>query len=77
MAEHRDRLLNHKDTAAHLGVSERTLERWRMEGHGPAFVRVGPRRLGYRESVLDAWTDSRTYGSRAAEMAKKPLHHAA
>lgn len=33
------------------GISERTLERWRFEGCGPRFVRVG-RRVMYEQSAL-------------------------
>ena len=33
------------------GISERTLERWRLEGRGPRFVRVG-RRVMYEPSAL-------------------------
>lgn len=29
--------------AAYLGVSARTLRRWRMQGTGPAFYKVGGR----------------------------------
>jgi predicted DNA-binding transcriptional regulator AlpA len=41
-------LLTATETADVLRVSERTVERWRSTGEGPAFVRVGPRRVAYR-----------------------------
>jgi predicted site-specific integrase-resolvase len=48
-----------------LKVSLRTLERWRQQGTGPAFIRVGrfPR---YRRSDVNAWLDQqrRTGGKR-------------
>ena len=58
--------LTQKQTAHLLNVSERTLERWRVEGQGPPFVALGPRRRGYRLSDIEAWTSSQTFGSTAA-----------
>jgi hypothetical protein len=37
----------------------RNLERWRMLGTGPAFVRLG-RRVYYRRSAVSAWLDRQT-----------------
>ena len=52
-------LLNETQTGRYLGgkaspISERTLQRWRMEGRGPLFVRIG-RLIRYRRSDLDGW----------------------
>lgn len=55
--------------AARLGVSRRTLQRWRAEGGGPPYVRLGPRLVAYDEAASDAWAASRTFASRAAELA--------
>jgi predicted DNA-binding transcriptional regulator AlpA len=55
--------------AHRLGVSRRTLQRWRAEGGGPPYVRLGPRRVAYDEAASDAWVASRSYTSRAAELA--------
>lgn len=41
--------------SAALGVSRRTLQRWRKTGRGPAFVRVGPRMVRYARADLSAW----------------------
>lgn len=38
-------------------VSARTLQRWRMEGVGPCFARIG-RLIRYRRSDLDAWLEA-------------------
>jgi hypothetical protein len=35
------RLLNEKQTAQSLGVSAAALRKWRSEGRGPKFARVG------------------------------------
>lgn len=53
-------LLSQNEAAAKLRVSRRTLQRYRNRGcDGPAFVRVGPRRICYRARDLDAWLDAR------------------
>lgn len=68
--EDSQRLLDVIAAAKFLGISERTLHRWRNEGSGPLFVRLGARRIAYRAGDLDAWTMSRTFASRAAELAQ-------
>lgn len=35
----------------HPKLSPHTMERWRIEGKGPAFIKVG-RRVGYRRGAL-------------------------
>ncbi|HEU4895999.1 MAG TPA: helix-turn-helix domain-containing protein [Actinomycetota bacterium] len=37
-------------------MSLRTLERWRQQGTGPAFIQVG-RSPRYRRADVDAWLD--------------------
>jgi excisionase family DNA binding protein len=51
-----EELLTQQQLAHELQVSLRTLERWRQEGTGPAFIRIGrfPR---YRRSDIDAWLE--------------------
>ena len=58
------------DVARRLGVSERTVVRWRGTGEGPPFVRLGVRRIGYRLADVEAWAAGRTFASRAAELAR-------
>ena len=43
------------EAADHLRVSESYLDKLRVYGGGPTFVRLGPRKIVYRESDLDAW----------------------
>jgi excisionase family DNA binding protein len=59
------RFLTQRQLADLIGVSERTLERWRVEGRGPKFVAIGPRRRLYRVDDVDAWTQSQTFESTA------------
>jgi predicted DNA-binding transcriptional regulator AlpA len=58
--------LTQKQLAQLLNLSERTLERWRVEGRGPRFVAFGPRRRGYRVSDIEDWTALQTFNSTAA-----------
>jgi hypothetical protein len=44
-----------KDAAGYLGVSERTLERWRVVGGGPVFLKLGRRYVLYTVDALDAF----------------------
>lgn len=37
-----------------IGVSERTLERWRVEGSGPVFCHAG-RKVLYQKQDIDDW----------------------
>jgi hypothetical protein len=51
-------LLNQRQAADLLCLSERTLERWRVSGVGPAFVKLN-RRVAYRETDLIEWINAR------------------
>jgi hypothetical protein len=46
-------LLTQSDAAAYLHQSERTLERWRISGSGPVFVKLG-KKVFYTEGALEA-----------------------
>ena len=54
-----------QEAAKRLGVSARTLQRWRDTGDGPTFVVLGVRRIGYRPGDLDAWVEARLTPSNA------------
>ena len=55
-------LLTQPETAEVTRLSERTLERHRLAGTGPAFVRLG-RRVFYRREDLEAWIADCTHRS--------------
>jgi excisionase family DNA binding protein len=55
-------LLTQRQAAALLCLSERTLERFRVAGGGPRFVRCG-RSIRYQLSDVEAWIASRVVGS--------------
>lgn len=44
--------LTERDLAEHWRVSNRTLQRWRAEGRGPEWMRIGSRILYSRTTVL-------------------------
>lgn len=50
-------LLTARETAAYLGVSERTLESWRASGAGPVYIKLRWR-IRYRRKALDAWLEA-------------------
>jgi excisionase family DNA binding protein len=56
-------LLTVEDAALRLKISKHTLNRWRVTGEGPPFVKYGPRLVRYEEEVLDAWARDRRRGS--------------
>lgn len=45
---------NTAQLAEHLQISNRTLERWRLEGKGPKYFKLGSRVL-YSEEQVEAW----------------------
>lgn len=64
--------------AAYIGgadapVSPRTLQRWRQEGVGPAFVKLG-RAVRYRREDLDSFLANRTVTSTSALPAAMTEH---
>ncbi len=57
-----DTFLIQAEAARYLRLSGRSLERHRVAGTGPQFVKLG-RRVLYRHSDLDDWAASRTFRS--------------
>lgn len=46
-----------------MKISKHTLNRWRVTGEGPPYIKYGPRLVRYVESVLDEWAHQRLHGS--------------
>jgi excisionase family DNA binding protein len=59
-------MLTQSECAELLRLSERTLERLRVSGLGPKFVRLG-RSIRYRLCDVEAWIASRVVGSTSEE----------
>ena len=53
------KLLTPEQVATLLGVTERTLERWRMTGDGPPYVGLTRRTVRYSEAALIAFVAAR------------------
>lgn len=50
------------EAAEYVGVSVPTLNRWRVQGDGPPYVKIGSR-VRYRRADLDAWLSQRIVSS--------------
>ena len=51
------RILRTPGASEYVGLSSSTLEKMRLLGEGPRFVRLGGRAIGYDIRDLDAWLD--------------------
>ena len=49
--------LNAKQTARLICVSPATLHRWRSQGYGPPWIRMGNRIVRYRQADVMEWED--------------------
>lgn len=61
-----DELMVAKAAARYLRVSPRTLERWRVNGTGPRYRKLGPgkrAKVVYLLSDLEAWLAKHAYSS--------------
>ena len=68
------RYMDEAATARTLHVSRRTLQRWRVTGEGPPFIRAGARRVLYDAAAIERWAGSRTFEHLAAEVAAAACH---
>ena len=61
MPRDENELLTEEELSAELKVSPRTLQRWRRQGRGPRWIRVGkaPR---YRWSDVQRWLEAHGEG---------------
>ena len=53
------RVLRTASAAAYVGWSPSTLEKSRLSGDGPPFIRIGRRTVGYLVDDLDHWLEER------------------
>jgi excisionase family DNA binding protein len=56
-------LLTVAEAAKYLRVSKSFLDKSRVSGGGPEFIRIGKRKILYRTSALDFWANARRYSS--------------
>lgn len=62
LAENQKRRLRTRDAATYVGSSPSTLEKYRLTGAGPAFIKLG-RVVVYDTEDLDRWMADRRYRS--------------
>ncbi len=60
--------LSETELSALLRVSQRTIQRWRANGDGPPFIRVGAKSIRYELSSCKAWAEKRTFIHHAQEL---------
>jgi predicted DNA-binding transcriptional regulator AlpA len=60
-----DILMHPPEVAEMLGVTAKTLWRWRQEGQGPGWMRLGPRKVVYRRDELVRWLKASRQGQAA------------
>lgn len=53
------KILRTREAAAYVGLAKSTLEKKRLTGDGPPFVRLSHRAVGYDVAALDAWLAQR------------------
>ena len=67
------RILRTPETARYVGLSKSWLEKQRMEGGGPPYIKLSSRAVGYRLDDLDHWLESRRVASTSdADESLKP-----
>ena len=54
-----------------VNVSSRQAARWRQSGEGPPFVRLGQRKIAYRDVDVEEWAAQRTFRHRADEVSRR------
>ena len=52
-------LLTEREVAVLLNVSVKVLQKWRAQGIGPPWTRVGPTAIRYWPEKLDQWLSAR------------------
>jgi predicted DNA-binding transcriptional regulator AlpA len=52
-----DRPMTTDEVAAYLGVSPRSIERWRLQRVGPPFIKLSARAIRYSSAALREWRD--------------------
>ena len=59
--------LNEKEAAELMRCSYRTLQGWRLSGIGPAYRRMGARRIVYALADILCWSEGNRHASSPAE----------
>lgn len=57
------KLLSTKEVSELTGLSKSTLNKRRLTGEKPRFIKLGPRRVGYDPADIEAWIDEQRRSS--------------
>lgn len=60
-------LLCEKEVAKLLGLSIKTLQKWRIQGEGPPFIRLSPKAIRYQLDDVLAWLQANRRTSTSEE----------
>jgi predicted DNA-binding transcriptional regulator AlpA len=60
-----DALLTDVQLAAHLGIGRSTLQKMRLSGSGPVYIKIGRKVTRYRMSDVQVWLAARERKSTA------------
>ena len=52
--------LSESEAAEYLGISKKTLQRWRFTHKGPAYAKLNNKLIRYHLPELDEWMDQQT-----------------
>ena len=52
--------LTEYEAAKYLGISKKTLQRWRFDHKGPAYAKLNNKLIRYHLPELDEWMDQQT-----------------
>ena len=61
------RVFRTPEAASYLGLAASTLEKLRLTGGGPRFLRLGGRAVGYDIKDLDEWLNAQRANSDASD----------
>lgn len=60
---HRREFLTPTELSGQIGIAVQTLARWRCEGRGPVFTKIGGKKVLYRTSEVDRWLEDKDFES--------------
>ena len=56
-------LIDEKVAGGHLGLTDRTMQKFRQQGGGPRYIVISSRCVRYRRRDLEAWANARLRSS--------------
>lgn len=57
-----------QEVSALIGIKTKTLQRWRLLGQGPRFVKLGARLVRYPAAALNEWINTQPTGGGALDV---------